>query len=253
MYRDISKNKMRKYFNSKIFITLVGFELAVYAGVLVVIFPDSQPNTRATILMTLGLIISWVVVGGILMRVLRDPLRSFFQTIKFDPRIAFVLLATCLALIEELITTTLTNLAPTFGVNIGDAYITASSNYLDVVCFHSVSVFIPMFICWAFLINRYSFDPNAVFLLFGATGVAAEMMYGGSQALLGFGLWVFVYGLMVYLPAYVFRTERKTKQPHWWHYAAAILLPLVFAIPVAIVIGFAHPMRVHFLPMRPGS
>lgn len=50
----------------------------------------------------------------------------------------FVVFATVLALIEEAITTTMTNLAPLFGVEIGEAYITASTNYVDVVLFHSV-------------------------------------------------------------------------------------------------------------------
>lgn len=58
--------------------------------------------------------------------------------------------------------------------SIGKAYITASANYLEVVCFHSVVMFIPLFIAWACILSRYQFRPFAVFLLFGLTGTLAE-------------------------------------------------------------------------------
>jgi hypothetical protein len=40
-------------------------------------------------------------------------------------------MTTALALMEEAITSSMTNLAPLFGVKIGEAYITASTNYFD--------------------------------------------------------------------------------------------------------------------------
>ena len=43
-----------------------------------------------------------------------------------------------LAMLEEVVTTSMTNCAPLFGVKIGEAYITASSNYFDVILRHSV-------------------------------------------------------------------------------------------------------------------
>jgi hypothetical protein len=244
---------MNKYLNSGNLVLIFGCELALATGYLLVIIPAATPNIRAAILMRLGLTLLWIILGGSLMRLMRGHLRAIFQNIRINPQITFVFFATFLALAEELITTLLTNLAPVFGVPMGAAYITASSNYVDVVCLHSVVVFVPMFVGWAWLLNRYHFSPNAVFLLFGITGVIAEVLYGGGQAFLETGLWVFVYGLMVYLPAYVFRKDRKTSPPRWWHYAAAIILPLILAVPVAIVIGFIHPVRVHFPPMQPGS
>jgi hypothetical protein len=126
-------------------------------------------------------------------------------------------------------------------------------NYFDVVCLHSVVVFVPMFIAWAFLLQRYDFSPNAVFLLFGLTGLTAEFMLSGPQALLEFGLWIFVYGLMVYLPAYAFPADRAAKKPAWWMYIAAVFLPVLFAIPVAAVVGYAHPVKIHFPAILPGS
>ncbi|MGD0805992.1 MAG: hypothetical protein ABSA10_00690 [Anaerolineales bacterium] len=164
-----------------------------------------------------------------------------------------MLLATILALVEETITTGMTNLAPLFGVPVGAAYITASANFFDVVCFHSVAVFIPMFAGWALLLRYFEFSPNAVFLLFGLTGTMIETMFSGPQGLAEFGLWIFVYGLMVYLPAYTLPAERGAKRPPWWMYGAAIFLPIVFAIPVAAVIGIVHPIQIHFPPIVPNS
>lgn len=219
----------------------------------IVALNGAGPNTRAVILMSVSLILLWVALGGSLMYWQRDRIRQVVQSLPFDWRIKFVLFATLLALIEEAITTSLTNLAPLFGVPVGAAYITASANYLDVVCLHSVVVFVPMFIAWAWLLSRYAFSPNAVFLLFGLTGVLAEMSIGGALALVQFAMWVFVYGLMVYLPAYCLPSERSARQPRWWHYPLAALLPFVFAVPVAGLVSWLHPVSIHFPPILPNS
>ena len=77
---------------------------------------DAPPNTRAVVLMGSGLVLIWVVLGGSIQRFLRDRVRSFVQAVRIDARVKFVVLATVLALIEEAVTTTMTNLAPLFGV-----------------------------------------------------------------------------------------------------------------------------------------
>lgn len=213
----------------------------------------ASPNTRAVLLMASVLVLVWVVLGGTLQRLLRDPVRAFLQGVRIDARIKFVALATAFALAEEAVTTTLTNLAPLFGVPYGSAYITASGNYFDVVCLHSVVAFIPMFIGWSLLLQRYDFSPNAVFLLFGLTGLSAEISFSGLQALPEFGLWIFVYGLMVYLPAHAFPAERGARKPPWWMYPAAVFIPVLFALPVAVVVGLVHPVRIHFPEILQGS
>jgi hypothetical protein len=213
----------------------------------------APPNTRAVMLMGSSLVLVWVVLGGSLQRLLRDPARRLLQGVRIDPRIKFVAFATALALAEEAVTTALTNLAPLFGVPYGSAYITASGNYFDVVCLHSVVVFVPMFIGWSLLLQRYDFSPNAVFLLFGLTGLSAEMSFSGMQALPEFGLWIFVYGLMVYLPAQAFPAGRGARKPPWWMYPAAVFIPVLFAIPVAFVVGSLHPVRIHFPVIPQGS
>jgi hypothetical protein len=92
-----------------------------------------------------------------------------------------------------------------------------------------------MFIVWAWLLARVNFHPNTVLLLFGLNGVLAETIYGGATALIGAPFWILVYGLMVYLPAYVLPAGRGAVKPRWFHILAALILPLLAAALVAIV------------------
>jgi hypothetical protein len=201
-----------------------------------------------------GLITAWIFVLGGLMYCARHAARAWVLKVPLDWRLKFVLFATALALIEEAITTTMTNLAPLFGVKAGEAYITAAANYLDVVALHSVVVFVPLFVGWAFLLWRYDFDPFEVFLLFGITGTLAEMSFGPQHAL-EFGMWIFVYGLMVYLPAYCVRYERKARPPRWFHYPLAVIAPFLFIpvvpLPLIVRIFFPNHPEIHFPPLSP--
>lgn len=225
---------------------------AAWGIILYILFAVSaihSPIPRAMACMLGGLILFWIIIGGSLMLVFRDRIKGIVQNIKMDWRVKFVLMATMLALIEEAVTTSMTSLAPLFGVKIGEAYITASTNYPDVVLFHSVIVFVPMFIAWAFLLSRYAFTPAEVFILFGVTGTLAETGSFGLQNLLMTGIWVFVYGPMVYLPAYAMPDREKAKRPNAVHYLLAVITPILFAIPVAIVIGLLHHPAIHFNPI----
>ena len=132
------------------------------------------PNSRAVIFMGAGLVLFWVVLGGMLMWRMRGRVRDFVLGIRLPWTVKFILFCTLLALTEEAVTVSMTNLAPLFGVPVGAAYITASANYLDVVALHSVVVFVPMFIAWAWMLSRWDFTPAEVFLLFGLTGFLAE-------------------------------------------------------------------------------
>jgi hypothetical protein len=212
----------------------------------------APPNTRAVLLMGGGLVLLWVVGGGLLMRLVRFRARALAATVRADRRLVFVVSCTALALAEEAVTVTMTNLAPLFGVPVGAAYITASANYLDVVALHSVVVFVPMFAAWAFLLSRWDFSPNSVFLLFGVTGILAEAGLSPT-AFLEFGLWIFVYGLMVWLPAFALPARPGLRRPTWRHYALAVVLPLLFAVPMALAVGAIHPVPIHFPPIAPNS
>ena len=136
---------------------------------------------------------------------------------------------------------------------LGAAYITASANYLDVVALHSVVVFVPMFIAWAWMLSRWDFSPAEVFLLFGLTGFLAEAQFAGTFNLAQAPFWIFVYGLMVWLPAASLPSRNGAKKPRWWAYPLAVILPFVFAIPVAVVVSLLHPVKIHFPPIPPNS
>jgi hypothetical protein len=213
-----------------------------------------NPRVRATVGMGWGLILLWIGLGGTLMYRFREAVRVRVLNIPLNWQLKFIFFATALALLEEAITTTMTNLAPWFGVKVGEAFITASTNYLDVVALHSVVMFIPMFVGWAMILSRYSFNPFSVFLLFGLTGTVAETTFG-VQHLLEFGLWIFVYGLMVYLPAYCLPAARPTRPLQWWHYPLAVVVPLLFLpvvpLPLLANLLFPHHPKLHFPPIGP--
>ena len=236
---------------------LAGWTVFSTSVVLALNLDPARPVARAVILMGAGLVLLWVIVGGTLMRLQRGRARALIRSLPGGWQVKFVLLCTLLALAEEAITVMMTNCAPLFGVPLGKAYITSSANYLDVVCFHSVVTFVPWFICWAWLLSRLDFHPSAVFLLFGATGTLAEMSFGGPQHLAEYGMWTFVYGLMVYLPAYSVPSGRGARQPKWWHYPAAVFAPFLFMVllfPFGFVKQYVHgPTDIHFPPIAPGT
>lgn len=234
-----------RFANSVFILKLLGAYGAIVTSI-VTVLAWGEPKARAVLCMAWGLILLWIVLGGILTRIYRQKIRNCILHIRFGWKLKFVLFCTILALIEEAITTTMTNLAPLFGVKIGQAYITASTNYLDVVLCHSVVVFVPMFIGWTWILNRYDFKPATVMLLFGLTGTWCEVFAFGPQHIAEVGFWVFVYGLMIYLPAYCLPDDRTLKKPRSWHYPMAIFFPTLFTIPVAIIVGLLHPTKIHF-------
>jgi len=118
---------------------------------------DKDPTGSAIIGMGIGLALVWVVLGGGVQLLLRRKLlRATAPAGDSDPAAAktwiatrFALSATAMVLVEEAIATTMTNLAePVWGVSPKKAFITASTNYLEVVLLHSVVVFVPMFFAY---------------------------------------------------------------------------------------------------------
>lgn len=225
--------------------------LAVYSAIavslvgVVVLVGSHDPVARAIITMGIGLVLLWCVLGGVLMLRYRDHLRSWLlrQPIRWEWR--FFLLATLLALLEEAITTSMTNLVPPwFGVAAAQAHITASANYLVVIGFSSVVLFVPEFAAWVLLLRRFDFSANEVLLLYGLLGTTMEATLNPSALFAGF--WFFVYGLMVYLPAYTRPRAVGAPSPPWWSYPVAYVLPLVCALPVAGVDSLlGHALGVH--------
>jgi len=236
------------------FVRALVWLFGVWAVVIAIFFlattltaPD--PVTRAIAGMALGLFLFWIVLGGAL-TLLRKRARNVLRRFDAHWRIAFVLFATIMALLEEAVTTTMTNAAPLWGVPVGKAYITASANYLEVVLYHSVVVFVPMYIAWAWLLRRYTFSPAVVFVLYGCAGALAETGTFGAQNLVGLGFWVYVYGLMIYLPACAIPPARGARKPGVWACLLALILPILAAIPVALIILTINPPQHAFAPIR---
>jgi len=188
---------------------------------------------RSIILMADGMILLWIIVGGALTPMLRKHLVPRLAAIPIRWRTRFVLLCTSMALIEEAITPSMTNCAPLFGTTPEEAHITASTNYFHVVLCHSVVLFVFMFIVWAWMLSRWDFSPLKVLLLFGITGSIAEATINPTSLIGGF--WIFVYGLMVYLPACTVPRDRGARPLRWWHYPMAVFLPLLGVIPGGLV------------------
>lgn len=213
----------------RVFIILLAIWLLV-STFIVTIIVAGDPVARAILAMGWGLIILWVLIAGSLMYKYRDSVKRVFTRIPLPWPVKFTIFVTGLMLIEEAVTTLMTNLAPVFGVKMGEAFITASSNYFEVVFLHSVIYFIGPFIFWALVLRKRDFSPFAAFIIFGLMGTLAEIGLAGPQAILQFGLWIFVYGLMIYLPVYCLPSaaERGAKPAEWYLHILMIFLPLLF-------------------------
>ncbi len=220
------------------------FKILLTALILTMVFlyhiarDAGDPEVFAIVKMAWGLIFLWVGVGGCLMYKFRATVRQYVLRLPFPWPVTFVVFATILALLEEAIAVAMTNLAPVFGVPLGTAFITASTNYFEVIFFHSVIVFIPLFIAWTWILSRYRFSPFAVFLIFGLVGIVGESTIAGPvNAIIGFAQWIFVYGLMVYLPAYCLPERPLARTVSWYHHLLAFPATFIIAAPLLIPIA----------------
>lgn len=83
---------------------------------------------------------------------------------------------------------------------------------------------------------------------------AAEASAFGLQSLANFGLWIFVYGLMVWLPAHWAPPGRSARVPRWWAYPLATIAPFFFMPSLFLLVPWLwltakHP-PIHFPPIR---
>jgi hypothetical protein len=245
------------------------FAWVLFSSTAVALLNWKQPIKHAATSMGLGLVILWIFGCGGLMVRFRHQIATFVTSIKLKWQIRFVLFCTMLAMTEEAITTLMTNTAPLYGLKMGQAYITASSNYFDVILLHGVTLFVSFFVGWSVILSYYRFSPFAVFILFGVTGTLIEIAFGGPAHILEYGMWAFVYGLMIWLPACTVphnqlvndapldpnqTTETKRPfNPRWYHYPLAVFAPLlfVFFFPLLGIISlfFPHHPKFHFPPM----
>jgi len=96
--------------------------------------------------------------------------------------------------------------------------------------------------CWSSLASS---PATLIILLFGINGVLAELLIGGP-ALVMAPFWIFVYGLMIFLPAYSFPSDERTPAPRWYHYLGAIAACLLASAVVALVVNLLAPLLPHF-------
>ena len=210
---------------------------------LVVFHGERDPDKRAILCMGLGLIIIWCILGGTIMRLVREPFKALMARVRIHWTVKFVLLCIAMALLEEAVTVSMTNLAPIFGGVTEAAHITAYKGYLETVCLDSVIVFVPQFMCWAFLLWLWDFKPVEVMLLYGLTGWVMEALHSGPDNWNAVGMWTFVYGLMVYLPACTVPPDRKAWPVRWWTWPVGTisgLLAIVLGLPLAPLVWLLH-------------
>ena len=211
--------------------------VVMYAAVTAFVL-SNQPSrdARWILLEGAGLILIWCVGAGAGMAALRGPLTRWIRRVPLPWGLRFFLLCTLLAMIEEGVTTSLSSAAVRWGQVSPAGIITASTNYWEVIFLHSVIVFLPMFAVWVWMLRRWDFSPVEVMLLFGLSGTLGETLSFGTQNLSAVGMWVFVYGWMVWLPAYSLPAARGQAPVRFWHWPMAVLLPLAASVPWTVLV-----------------
>ncbi|KKQ83314.1 MAG: hypothetical protein UT07_C0006G0022 [Parcubacteria group bacterium GW2011_GWB1_38_8] len=185
---------MKKYL---VFLGIYG----ILFQVLLTFFVFGRNEEFVAVKMLWSLILFWIVVCGYLMHFYRDNFSRFFNNIKLKFLLKFVLFSSIFVLVEEGIATGINYY---FYLNTGVSALTASTNYFEVIFKHSLVALVPLFIVFGLYLKKYKPSPEKAFLIFGIVGVFAETTVGGLLSLLQAGMWIFVYGLMIYLPYYSF-------------------------------------------------
>lgn len=214
-------------------LAVLGLLTTNVAALLNVLNEQGDPDTRAVVLMGWLLMVLWCILGGSLMYLFRGPLSRLARRIPLPWTVRFVLLAILFAMLEEAVTTSLTNAAPLLGARTSAARITISTNYFEVIS-NSVVAFIPWFIAWAWLQHRVRYSPTEVVLLFGLNGTLAESFSFGWTNLAAVGFWTYVYGLMVFIPALSVPRERPGAQVRWYHWLVGVFPPMLYVFPVVL-------------------
>lgn len=221
----------------------------IYSVFLTVTKIQDAVHAHAMFTMAFFLFLFWVVLGGWLQKRYTEKNYDKLTELKRFPVLSFGIVATLFACAEEALTTFLTNQAPAFGSAIGKAYITASTNFFDVIFFHSVIVFVPMFFMLGYILKKYDISPFGALVLFGIIGVLAEISFSGPSTAVNAPFWIFVYGLMVYIPAHYFvRMERKSFS--FLMYPVFVIMILASAVLTAWIPAVNKHPSIHFEKMN---
>jgi hypothetical protein len=210
---------------------------------------SGEPKLRAVTGMALGVLWIWVALIGGALHWTRDRWIRWGCAAKIGAPSLFFVATTLLACVEEAVACAMTTSAPLWGMRVGEAYITASANCLDLVVLHSVVAFVPSIAAWALWMRRVRFDPRAVSAVFGVQGLLGESIAYGTQSLSNAGFWVLVYATMAWLPAQMACAKSPVaRRARWWHYPAAVLTGWAATVPVTIALHASHP-GLHFAPL----
>lgn len=182
-------------------IILVLFIIMLLTLTLVTAVVFQNPVQRAILLMGWGVVLFWIVIGGGLMYQYRDALAGALMKLKWPNYLLFFCLSVALFFLEEVVTTSMTNLAPVFGAPLGSAAITFTSNYFTAVFYHSLPIVGVLIIIFTWIFFRFRLSATQMFFFFGIAGYLIETTNNPNN-FLNVPFWIFVYGLMVWLPAY---------------------------------------------------
>ena len=209
-----------------IIFTIIGFSMAA-------------PDPRAAVVMQWGSFISWVVI---ISSFFASPIILFvsrlFKRFHFGGKTLFVIGATALALTEEALAIFWNNNISALFSTTDKTILTITTNYFDLIAKHSVIVFIPMFIVWAYLLKNRHYSAEEAFLYFGLTGILAEFWFMPSTLIfMAGGFWILVYGAMVYAPAKLLVGKKEKFHFSFLRAGVAIFLSFLAAVPVALLVS----------------
>lgn len=224
---------------------LRGWGILYFIFVGIIAFTQSSSDVqkelgeKAAFVMQLGHFITWaLLVAPFFLPRFLPAVVNYVKRFNFGKKTLFVLLATLATLIEEGISILWNNnIASSFALT-DNTVLTVTTNYFDLITKHSVVAFIPMLVAWAFLLSRWRYNATEAFVYFGMAGILAELIYNFNLLpVLAAGLWIFIYGFMVYTPALiVFGKEEKFTFS--FHRAGfAIFLPFLATVPVAFLVA----------------
>ena len=224
---------MKRWFFRGLYVFAFGFHSLLWLN----FWLEGPREALALVTMSFGLLVIWGGLGGWLQLKLHARLSSQpYQSAWKNFAMLFVALVG-MALLAEVVSTTMTNTAVLWGFSPREVYITASPNYLEVVLKHSVIVFLPQFIVLAWLHQRYAFQPWHWFIIYGLVGYLNEWLaFGEAASLVSLPFWMIIYGNIAYTPTSRFLPQTLRKPLRLHILLGAVFLTFLVAIPWAMVL-----------------
>lgn len=201
-------------------------------------YNESDRTNLAIVSMALGLLFIW----GVLVALLQIKLINSIKPVNIQTFKAIVVVVgfmTLLALIAEIVSTSMTNTASLWNLSPSEAYITASPNYIEVVTKYSVIAFIPQFLGVALIHSKYKFTGFQWFIIYGIIGYLNEWLaFGEAASWVSIPYWIIIYGWIAYLPTQVIRPLKDRLNVKFYHYVLAVLWPILISVPWVLLVNY---------------